>query len=133
MPDMHSTGLPPGARWPPALPREHGFWVMLGAAVLTAVARNWRSPAALIAAAVVVVGAAVVSGAFGATIRKREEQQVASAAALSFSGIPIDLAGGTPLVTAVATALAWAAVFTASAISARASFARAAHGGRSKP
>jgi hypothetical protein len=107
------------------VPREHGFWVILGAVVLSALSRSTGSPAAWIAACVVVIAATAVASLLGRNVRRSERLQLALAGALPVAGVPIRLAAGSSLASAAADACAWAVVFTASALSVRATFARA--------
>lgn len=64
------------------VPREHGFWVMLGAVVLAAVAEH-PSLAALLAAILVVGGAAMLGSLVHRQVRRQPRLQLASALALA--------------------------------------------------
>jgi hypothetical protein len=109
----------------PSLPREHGFWTMLAAVVLVAVARSGLSPAVLLVAAAVVAGAVALGAVSRRSIRRHESLQLASAVGLSLGDAPIELAGGAAPASVAVTVLAWAVVFLSSALCVRASFARA--------
>ena len=105
------------------LPREHGFWTMLAAAVFVAAGRSQPSAALLLAATATVTMAVLSGAALATSIRRRASLQVGSAGALSLVGIPIELAGGSEPASTVLTSLALAVVFTSSALCVRASFA----------
>jgi hypothetical protein len=107
------------------LPREHGFWVILGAVVLSALSQGFRSPAAWAAATVVIVAAVALASLSGRYVRRSERLQLVSAGLLSGAGIPIRIASSSGLSSAALDACAWAVVFIASALSVRATFARA--------
>ncbi len=107
------------------LPREHGFWVMLIAALLCAVLQSPRWELALL-----VSTASGALGAFGGGIIRRRIRrsgvaQLASAMALGLVGIPAAVVGGVTLQVTIATAAAWIVIFGSSAGLVRACFARA--------
>jgi len=101
---------------------------MLAAVVLTAVVRSGPSLPVLLTALVVVIAAVLIGGTFRHDIRRHEGLQLASATIMAAAGVPIELAARMDLASVVSTALAWAVVFTASALNVRASFARVSRG-----
>lgn len=108
-----------------ALPREHGFWTMLLAvqlATLLRVGPSWTSAAAVVGCIALL---SVAGGMASRAVRRHTELQIASAAVLGVSGLPLELAVGWPPIDALITAFAWTIVFTASALLVRGVFARA--------
>jgi hypothetical protein len=122
--------LPARSR-PTEVPREHGFWVMLGAVVGSALARNPNAAAGL-AAVVVVAGAVLAGGAVRRQIRRRASLQLFASLALAAASAPIELAGGAPPFQALCNASAWAAVFSAFTLIVRACLARSSRVRRSE-
>lgn len=112
------------------LPNEHGFWIMLGAAQASALLRTQgSSPSVLVA--LWVVGAAILAASSNhRRIRKSSAAQLAASAALALSSVPVEIAGALPLSTIASAGLSRSAVFVASALVVRATFARAARGGQ---
>jgi hypothetical protein len=108
------------------LPREHGFWVMLLAVLATALTHHGNAGAAWLMAASVLVMASLLGGLFARRVRRAGTAQVASAFALAFGGLPVEIAAGAWAPDALLTGLAWAAIFVPSALIVRAAFARAA-------
>ena len=98
------------------LPREHGFWVMLLAALITAVVRAPRTAPALAASALVLAGAILVGSVFWRTLRRSEAAQLASAPILGASGFPVSWLAGEPALDAARTAAVFATVFLSSAL-----------------
>jgi hypothetical protein len=113
----------------PTLPREHGFWVMLSAALLAAILRAPADPGAWLAFAVLLVGTPLVGGAVRYRIRREGVMQLASAGLLGMAGVPVALAGGQPLPATGAMAAAWVGLFVPGALSVRAILAGAKRGG----
>lgn len=106
------------------LPREHGFWTMLAAVQLAAVVRSGVGAALL--ASLVLVGVLSVLGGLGSrAVRRRRSLQLASAAVLGVSGLPVELAFGVPWPSALATAACWVIMFGAGALLVHGAFARA--------
>jgi hypothetical protein len=108
----------------PRLPREHGFWAILVVVVSSALTRATHFARAGLAAAGVVVFAVMVGSMLGRRIRRSAALQVASAAALSLCGVPVQLAAGSSLLSSTIDAGTWVAVFMACALGVRACFAR---------
>jgi len=106
-----------------AVPREHGFWVMLGAVVLAAVAEH-PSLAALLAAMLVIAGAALLGSLVHRQVRQKPRLQLGSSLALAAAGAPIELGARVPWAEAALDATAWAAVFAAFTLSVWACTAR---------
>jgi hypothetical protein len=102
----------PAKKRTPWLPREHGFWVMLLAMALSAVARNpgWR--ASLMALAVVSI-AVIAGGQARYQIRRDGRLQFLSALALAGGGLPIELAANGRIGVALSNFAAWSGVFVA--------------------
>jgi hypothetical protein len=107
------------------LPREHGFWAMLGAALLCAVIQAEARPLAWAAALAVLVSGTLLAGVSRRLIRRSGVAQLVSALLLGVAGMPVALAGGVGWTSALKTAIAWMAVFLSSALVVRATFARA--------
>jgi hypothetical protein len=116
------------AKRPPFLPREHGFWTMLAAVVLAALLRVPLTLGTVLAAFAVAVVAAIAGGFVRRAIRRSGAAQLVSAAALSFSGIPVELAGGASFDSMARAVGAWVPILVGSALIVRAAFARAARG-----
>jgi hypothetical protein len=114
------------------LPREHGFWTMLGAVVLAALVRSELTAATLLTALGVAALSGVLGGVFRRAVRRHESLQLGSAALIGLAGVPIELVGKVDPASMTLTMLAWSVVFSASALSVRSSFARASRKPRSK-
>jgi hypothetical protein len=112
------------------VPREHGFWVMLGAALLASLLRADFSVPALAVAAPVVVAAAALGGLTRRHVRREAAAQLGAAALLGLSGVPIERAAGLPTKDTAAVATAWLLIFVSSALVVRAAMARARRGGQ---
>jgi hypothetical protein len=110
--------------WTRVLPNEHGFWVMLSAAVLSAELRASFGSAALSVGAVVFVAAVASASLFHRKIRSHEGAQLAATAGLGMAGAPIEWAAGLPPSTVLAGSVARLAIFLASSFLVRAAFAR---------
>jgi hypothetical protein len=112
------------------LPDEHGFWIMLGAAQASALLRTGGGSLSVVVA-VSVVGAAILAASSNhRRIRKSSAAQLAASAALALSSVPVEIAGALPLSTVASAGLSRSAVFVASALVVRATFAGAARGGQ---
>jgi len=114
-----------------ALPTEHGFWVMLAGAVVSALLRAGASAVSLTVA--VLTTLFVIAGACSLhrRIRRSGLEQLAATTLLSLAAVPIELAGGVQSNHVASAALARAIVFVTSALVVRAAFARASrHGSR---
>lgn len=107
------------------LPREHGFWVMLAAVLVAAVARRPEALTVWLAALIMLVAAAVGGGLIRRKVRHNGAAQLASAAALAMAGAPVDHVAGIPPGAIAATVGAWATIFVACALVVRATFSRA--------
>ncbi|HET7545875.1 MAG TPA: hypothetical protein VFK05_38670 [Polyangiaceae bacterium] len=116
--------------WRAALPREHGFWVMLAAALLSALLRAGAQRASVFAATATVVVVVAAAGALHRRVRRNSLAQLTATLLLSLSAVPVELAGGVPHSSIASAALARAVVFLASALVVRAAFARSMRGGR---
>lgn len=108
-------------RW---LPREHGFWVMVGAAVLPPLLRGALRGAELGAAAGAVLLALLGARVAGSLVVRSEWAQLASSLGLPWLGVPVALIGGETLRWALAVAGLWSALFVAGSLSVRAALAR---------
>jgi hypothetical protein len=107
------------------LPSEHGFWVMLPAALIAALIRvDWSQTA--VAAALVAALAAILAGGFAhRLIRKKPAAQVVSSALLALLMVPVEVAGSATVQPIAFDVVAWMALFAGSSLAVRASFARA--------
>lgn len=114
------------------LPNEHGFWVMLGAALVSALLRADAASASVVAAGSVLVSAALLGGLVHRRIRRSSTAQLASAAMLALSAIPVLAAGKVPLPDIVTHTVALGVLFLASTLVVRAAFARSARNGQSR-
>jgi hypothetical protein len=99
---------------------------LLVAVPATALTRTAESLPAWAVALAVLVASSLLGGLLAGSVRRAGSAQIASAALLSFAGVPVELAAGAPLAGALLTGAAWAAVFVPSALIVRAAFARAA-------
>jgi hypothetical protein len=115
------------------LPREHGFWVMLGAVAITSLVRARFTSDALVAAAITLplttLGAAVI----GRRVRKNRTYQLLASLALPIAAIPIELAAGIGVASVLVTVVAWSGVFLASALVVRGAFERSRPKGNPAP
>ncbi len=97
---------------------------MLAVALLVSLSKVGLSLTSL---ALLVTSVAVLAGGgalAGRRVRREGGLQVASAATLGMSGVPLELASGVPWQSSLATALTWVVVFVAGALVVRAAFAR---------
>jgi hypothetical protein len=101
---------------------------MLLAVLLAALLRVPPSVSTLLTGLVVTIVAAIGGGLLRGLVRRSGNAQLASAAALAFAGLPVELAGGATLSSALAAVLAWIAILIGCALVVRAAFARAARG-----
>lgn len=113
-------------RW---LPREHGFWVMLGAALASALLRTKGERASLLVAAL--MASAAICGAMLSHrwIRKHGAAQLIAAAMLALSSVPVELAAKLPTASVAVATLARGVVFVSSALIVRAAFAHSVRDG----
>jgi succinate dehydrogenase hydrophobic anchor subunit len=113
-------------RW---LPSEHGFWVMLGAALASAILRAKGDRLSLLVAALGAVAAISAGGLSHRQIRKSSAAQLAATVLLALCSVPVELAAGLPFPSIAAAAFARGVVFVTSALIVRAAFARSARNG----
>lgn len=111
------------------LPREHGFWVMLGAALASALLRTKAERMSLLSATLLALIAICGAALCHRWIRQSSAAQLIAAALLALSSVPVELAAGLPRASIAAAALARSVVFVTSALIVRAAFARSARGG----
>ena len=102
------------------LPREHGFWVMLGGSLSGSLLRTRTTATSLLLAVVVAVASVGVAAATHRRVRRRGSLQFVAALALALAGVPIEAAADTSLATMTASACMKAVVFSASVASVRA-------------
>lgn len=114
-----------------SLPREHGFWTMLGAVQLAALLRVGPSLGSVLVLLGGSAAFAVAGGLASRAIRRRPALQLGSSAVLGASGLPLELLFGVAPRDAVTTAAAWVLLFLAGALLVRAAFARASRKGTS--
>lgn len=115
-----------------ALPSEHGFWVMLGGALGSALLRTHGGAIPLLVAAstaLLVVGAASI---FHRRIRRSGLAQLAATLMLSFAAVPVELAGRIAIPSVVLVEIARAIVFVSSSLVVRAAFARNTRSGATR-
>jgi hypothetical protein len=112
------------------IPREHGFWVMSSAIVLSALARHPGLRTTLAALAVMAL-LIVAGGRARRWVRLHARFQLASAVLIAAAGLPIELAGGETLERALVNVAAWSSVFAAFALSVWAATARSSRVRRS--
>lgn len=107
-----------------SLPREHGFWIMLSAAVISSVGRShWQALAigvSLLAALVAIVVAALVHKA----VRRSEWAQLIASSMLALLIVPAEVLSEVPNEQLLSNLLAWTGLFTGSSLTVRAAFAR---------
>ncbi len=108
-----------------AVPREHGFWVMLAVVLLSACIRVSASPAALALAFAIATGAVIVAGRVGRLLRKRPELQATASLVLAASGWPVLLVGGESAPEASLFSGAFGVLFLAGAFAVQAVLDRA--------
>jgi hypothetical protein len=108
------------------LPTEHGFWVMLLAAVLSAWLRTGFAALAIMSG-IVVFGVAVGSASvLHRKIRGHESAQLVATACLALAGTPLEWAAGLPQSAVLSGTAARLAIFLASSLLVRSAFARSA-------
>jgi hypothetical protein len=113
-------------RWLRSLPNEHGFWVMLLAAIVSAQLRTDFARSALLVSVVIAVAAVAFATLLHRKIRGRESAQLAATACLGLAGAPIEWAAGLPVSDVLAGTIARVAIFLFSSFTVRAAFARSA-------
>ena len=101
---------------------------MLLAVLLAALLRVPLTPTTALTAFAVFISAAIAGGFVRRGIRRSGRAQLASAAALALSGVPVELAGGATFRSLAGAVIAWTAILVGSALIVRAAFARAARG-----
>lgn len=115
-----------------SLPSEHGFWVMLAAALGSALLRarvSLSSAGVALACALL----AIVAGSAGHRwVRRSSRLQLAATVGLGFSGAPVELAAGASGASVAVRSLARVVVFFTSALVVRAAFARSARRGETR-
>jgi hypothetical protein len=112
-----------------SLPSEHGFWVMLGGALASALLRTGAHAVTLVVALVTTVIVVAAATTLHRRIRRSELAQLASTLLLSFSAVPVELVGDVPGSSVAWAEIARAIVFVSSALVVRAAFARTMRGG----
>ena len=120
---------PTQSSFPRWLPSEHGFWVMLGAALASAIVRTHGYRLGLVVAVFVVIAAVCAAGLSHRQIRKSSAGQLIAAGALALTSVPVEFAAGLSLASIASATLSRVVVFLASALVVRAAFARSARGG----
>lgn len=107
------------------MPREHGFWVMLAAAMISAAGRSqWQ-----LASIAVTLLAGLVALFFAAlihkSIRRVEWAQLFASTMLALLIVPGQALSGIPAMQVSCNVAGWAALFTGSSLAVRSVFARA--------
>ena len=121
---------PTQSSFPRWLPSEHGFWVMLGAALASALVRAHGHRLSLLVAIFVAFAAICGAGLSHRLIRKSSAGQLIAAGLLALTSVPVEFAAGLSLPSIASATLSRAVVFVASALVVRAAFARSARGGQ---
>lgn len=107
------------------LPKEHGFWVMMPAALLSGMARaDFALTAVLLSVAVAIVSS-VAGGMMRRRIRQTDWMQLLASLALAFFVVPAELVAELAPSLIAMHVLAWASLFVGCSLSVRACFARA--------
>ena len=114
------------------LPKEHGFWVMLGTSLCGAVLRTRGAGFAMALAVLSVLVVAASFAPFRRRVRREGVLQLGTAVGLAFAGAPVEAAGGLSGASIVAGALLRTVVFVASVCVARAALATSAKNGRAR-
>jgi hypothetical protein len=102
------------------LPREHGFWVLLVASLVSSVARSHVVVSAFVAAAAVALSATLAGALVHRYARRASFGQLAGAVALACAGVPVEVLGGLPAEAIAAGATMKAVVFSSSVLLVRA-------------
>lgn len=106
------------------LPREHGFWVMLAAVVVSSAGSSqWQAPAIAVAL-LSGLAAIVVASIIHKRIRRVEWAQLFASMTLALLIAPAELVAGVTVPQVIVNVAAWAALFTGSSLAVRAAFAR---------
>jgi hypothetical protein len=106
------------------LPREHGFWVMLSAVVISGAGTSQWQVRGIVVALLSALCALVVAAIIHKVIRRAEWAQLMASMALALLIAPAELAAGMPIAQVAANVAAWAGLFTGSSLAVRAAFAR---------
>src|SRR6478736_359471 len=114
------------------LPSEHGFWVMLGGALASALLRAHTGTVTLLVATVTALLVVATASAFHRRIRRSSLAQLAATLMLSFSAVPVELAAGMSIPSVSQATIARAIVFVSSALVVRAAFARNTRAGTTR-
>jgi hypothetical protein len=115
-----------------SLPSEHGFWVMLAAALGSALLRTRVTLASATVTVVSLLLAIALGSAGHRAVRKSSSLQLVATLGLAFSGAPVELTGGVSGESVALRSLARAVVFFTSALVVRAAFARSARRGEAR-
>jgi hypothetical protein len=112
---------------PPAftMPKEHGFWVMLTAAMISAAGRSQWQLLPIAITLLAGLGALGVAALIHKSIRRVEWAQLLASTTLALLIVPGELLSGMPAPQVAANVAGWAALFTASSLAVRSVFARA--------
>ena len=121
---FEAAAIQPLRRVRNALPSEHGFWVMLGGALASALLRAHPDAVTLLVATVTALGVVAAASVFHRRIRRSSMAQLAATLMLSASAVPVELAGGLSIQSVALAEIARAIVFVSSALVVRAAFAR---------
>jgi len=114
------------------LPREHGFWVMLGGTLAGSLLRTRTTAATLLVAALVALVSVCGAAATHRRIRSQSSLQLAAALVLAFAGAPLEAAAGAPLATLLVSAGVKSVVFISSVLIVRAALASSGKSGASR-
>lgn len=116
------------------VPREHGFWVMLAAVLVSSLLRAGMALPSVAVAVVVTTSIVIVAGALHKQVRKSSNAQLASTLALALAGAPIEAAAGLGFSDIAGATAARLLVFSTGLFVVRAALARSSRlgAGRSK-
>lgn len=114
------------------MPSEHGFWVMLGGALASALLRAHAGAVTLLVTTMTALLAVAAASAFHRRIRRSSLAQLAATLMLSLSAVPVELAGGISIASVAQATIARAIVFVSGALVVRAAFARNTRAGTTR-
>jgi hypothetical protein len=109
----------------PTLPKEHGFWVMLGAAMISAAGRSQWQLSSMAATLLAGLTALVVAIFIHKRVRRMEWAQLLASTTLALLIVPGELLSGMTGLQVSCNVAAWAALFTGASLAVRSAFARA--------
>ena len=106
------------------VPKEHGFWVMLAAVLVSSLLRAGMAWPSVGVAVVLTTAIVAAAGALHKRVRKSSNAQLASTLALAAAGAPIEAAAGLGLGDIIGATAARLVVFSTGLFVVRAALAR---------